>query len=225
MSGVGDINNVNLEALGLTKAADSTKKTLGQEDFLKLLVAQMNNQDPTQPTENGEFLAQMAQFGTVDGIQSMKHSIESLSASMQSNQALQASTLVGRSVLVPGYQANLSEGKSIRGATELPNSASQVRVSILNQNGELVRQMNLGSQPAGTVSFEWDGKNNSGETAKPGNYLISVQGVFGNQTMELTPMLYANVDSVSIGTGGAGLQLNLAGQGSISLSQVKQISQ
>jgi len=224
MSGISDINSTSLDALGLTKTAGPGKKTLGQEDFLKLLVAQMNNQDPTQPSESGEFMSQMAQFGTVDGIQSMKRSIETLAASMQSNQALQASALVGRSVLVPSYQATLADGKSIRGAAELPSTANQVRVSIMNDKGELVRQMNLGSHPAGMVDFNWDGKTNSGEAAAPGNYLFSVQGQINNQNMELTPMIYSNVDSVSLGTNGAGLQLNLAGKGSISLAQVKQIS-
>lgn len=225
MSGIGGVDNKILESLGLTSTQTKDKKELGQDDFLKLLVAQMKHQNPLEPQENGDFLAQMAQFGTVDGIGNLQKSFDNLSSALQSNQALQASSLVGRNVFVPGNSATLVAGESVKGAVELSTSASDVKVAITSSSGELVQTLSLGSQAAGTVNFAWDGKTASGGTATPGEYTIKVSAISGNTTTELTPLVSANVDSVTLGTNGAELQLNLAGKGTVPLSQVKQISQ
>ncbi len=197
-------------------------KELGQDQFFELMLTQLKNQDPLKPLQNGEFLAQIAQFSTVTGIQKLQESFGQLAAGMQSAQALQASSLVGRSVMLSGNSATLAKDGSVSGALELSASASSVSVEIYDASGQLVQRLDLGAQPAGQVSFTWDGKNTSGEAAAPGRYTIKAQAASGGQSVSVPTLVAAKVESVTLG-GGQGLLLNLAGQGSVSLSDVRQI--
>src|SRR5262245_4718275 len=154
-------SGLDLEGLGLRSPADTApvkQSELGQEDFLKLMITQFKNQDPFKPMENGEFLAQLAQFSTVKGLDDLNSSFANLSSSVVSNQALQASSLLGRTVLVDGNVGNLVAGGSLGGAVDLPSSASDVIVQISDRNGTLVRQIDLGTQGAGLARFTWDGQ-------------------------------------------------------------------
>lgn len=220
-----DVNGINqtLANLGLGKPDDKKSKELGQDAFLELLVAQMNYQNPLEPQENGEFLSQMAQFGTVDGIQKIEESINSLSASLQSNQALQASSLVGRSVDVDSNVVNLSEGGEVKGNINVTSNTNDLKLSVYNQQGELVRQINMGTNNAGEVGFTWDGKTDSGATAPAGTYAIQATGIAGTEAKSFATTVSANVDSVTLASGGGQIQLNLAGIGTITLDQVKKI--
>ena len=134
-----DSQQTSIESLGLRKLSDlnqaSKDARLGQEDFLELMTTQLQNQDPFKPMENGDFLAQMAQFSTVDGIQNLQKSFEQLSQSLVSNQALQAAGLVGRSVLAPTGLAALESGGAVKGVVSLPASSSEVTVHITDASG------------------------------------------------------------------------------------------
>lgn len=227
MTTTNSIDQTTLAGLGLTsQASTGVKKSteLGQEDFLELMVAQMSHQDPLEPQANGEFIAQMAQFGTVDGIAKLQESFAALNNSLQSNQALQASALVGRTVMVPANQQALAAGGSITGEVELPTSGSNVTVAVFSEKGELVRQLNLGDHAAGTAGFTWDGKNQNGDDMPAGKYKFVAQSSgYNGQANSLTTNIAANVDSVSLGTNGAGLKLNVAGLGSVDFESVKEI--
>src|SRR5262245_53832534 len=121
-------SGLDLEGLGLRSPADTApvkRSELGQEDFLRLMITQFKNQDPFKPMENGEFLAQLAQFSTVKGLDDLNNSFGNLSSSVVSNQALQASSLLGRTVLVDGNMGNLDAGGQLSGAVELQSSPSQ----------------------------------------------------------------------------------------------------
>lgn len=225
MTDINGLNNSVFKDLGLTKEQDAEKNALGQQDFLKLLVAQMSHQNPLEPQENGEFLAQMAQFGTVDGITNMQDQLANLSTALQSNQALQASTLVGRSVFVPASSSTLTENGAISGAVELPHSVGSLRINISNQNGEIVNQIDLGDQPGGLTNFVWDGKNSSGSAMPAGTYNIAATATVNNVPTNFSTFVSANVDSVTLGKDGSGMKLNVAGIGSVSLDEVKQISE
>ena len=141
---------------------------LGKNEFLKLLVTQMNNQDPLSPQENGEFIAQLAQFSTVEGIETLNSSMESLLNGYQSSQALQASSLVGRTVIVPADQAIVDTGKGLKGQLALPVASDNVYVNVTDAAGSVVTRVNLGSQPSGMHDFVWDGKDSSGNLMPPG---------------------------------------------------------
>jgi flagellar basal-body rod modification protein FlgD len=216
-----DTKNFSLDSLGQGKTERVASDKLGQEQFLELMVAQLKNQDPMQPMQNGEFLSQMAQFGTVNGIQELQKSFGELSTAMQSNQALMASSLVGRVVLVPGSQMTFNGAQAL-GAAELPQAASDVRVTVLDGSNQVVRQFNLGEKPAGTVKFGWDGQTNAGGIAPAGVYTIKVEAVSGGKNSALSTYVGARVDSVSLG-GSQGLTLNLWDGSTTSLSNVKEI--
>lgn len=198
-------------------------KDLGKNEFLNLLVAQLNNQNPLEPQGNGEFIAQLAQFSQVEGIEKLNKSMESMLSSYQSSQALQASSLVGRKVIVPTERAVVDTSESFKASAVLPVSSSNVYVNVYNNAGALVTRVNLGEQAAGNVSFIWDGKDSSGNVAPPGTYKFEAQATYGSETKGLYTMLPANVDSVTLG--GRELMLNLAGLGSVPISQVQVIGQ
>jgi flagellar basal-body rod modification protein FlgD len=197
-------------------------KELGQAQFFELMLTQLKNQDPLKPLQNGEFLAQLAQFSTVQGIQKLQESFGQFTAGMQSAQALQASSLVGRSVLLPGTSAALAQGGNLSGAVELAAGASSVAVEIYDAGGQLVQRLDLGAQPAGLAKFSWDGTTASGTTAAPGQYTVKAVAGDGGQSASVPTLIAAKVESVTLG-GPQGLQLNLAGLGPVSLNDVKQI--
>jgi flagellar basal-body rod modification protein FlgD len=212
--------------LGLNSPADGPKKPndeLGQSEFLELMTAQLQFQDPLEPMENGDFLGQMAQFGTVNGINTLNTTFNSLNSSFQSNQALQASTLVGRKVLIPSDIAHLGSTGGLSGSVELDQSASQVTVSVTNSAGQLVHQQQLGAQPEGISNFEWDGTNSTGAQQPAGNYSISAEVNNGTSVTAGSMFSVVDVESVTIGTAGQDLTLSVSGLGDISMSQVRRI--
>ncbi|GAB4356953.1 MAG: flagellar hook assembly protein FlgD [Gammaproteobacteria bacterium] len=221
------IDNSELFAsIGIGAASSKPNKPndkLLQEDFLELMVAQLKNQDPMKPMESGEFLGDIAQFGTVSGIQDLQESFAALSESIYSNQALQAAALVDRSVLVPLDQGVLPEGGALAGVVELPVSTSQLTVSIHDGAGSLVRRISLGAHAAGLPRFQWDGLMDDGSYATPGRYQVRAEAVIDGETTSLSPLIEAEVRSVTLGGSGQGLRLDLEQLGTIDFSMVRQI--
>lgn len=193
---------------------------VGQNDFLRLMLEQLRNQDPLNPEKGAEFVAQLAQFSTVSGIEKLSAGFTGLVDAMRGSQALSAAGLVGRSALVDAdtvtidAAASADEEIEINGAVELPASGG-VRVEVVNATGTVVRTIELGSQPAGLADFSWDGENEAGDRVPAGDYTFraSVNG-------EAAPTLVnARIDSVSIGAEGA--LLALAGLGNFPISSVR----
>lgn len=215
-----------LDQYKVDQSRDAKGGELGKNEFLKLLVTQMNNQDPLSPQENGEFIAQLAQFSTVEGIETLNTSMESLLTGYQSSQALQASSLVGRTVIVPADQAMVDTEKGIKGQLALPATSDNVYVNVNDAAGSVVTRLNLGSQASGMHDFAWDGTDSSGNLMPPGRYTFEAQAAIGGENKQLATLLPANVDSVSLGNGKGGeMMLNVAGLGSISLSNIVSIGQ
>ncbi|MCK9637466.1 MAG: flagellar hook assembly protein FlgD [Methylobacter tundripaludum] len=207
------------------KDSEATRKaSLGQEQFLKLMTAQMTHQDPSSPMQNGEFITQMAQFGTVSGIQDLQKSFADFASSINSSQALQATSLVGRYVSVPGTKAVLPAGGEIKGAINLADSSSSVKVKVTNANtGEIVQNIDLGQHSAGKVPFVWDGVNSNGAMANPGVYKIEATAYIDGKNTVLETDLNAQVDSVTMGNGSTGMKVNLTGLDSVDFNKIKQI--
>jgi flagellar basal-body rod modification protein FlgD len=227
MTDIGGVNNKSIfDELGVSKKQEqSSTEGLGQSEFFELMVAQMKNQDPLKPETNGDFLAQLAQFRTSDGIAEMQKSMDTLSSSMQSNQALQASALVGRTVLVPGDQASLKEGGSISGVAELAASAHNINLDVFSEAGVLVKRVPMGSQVAGDLKFSWDGTDQQNQAVPAGKYRVMVTGNTGTQNLQFGTHIAANVDSVTLGNNGQGMKLNVDGVGQLNLSDIKEISE
>jgi flagellar basal-body rod modification protein FlgD len=205
------------------KSDTTANKELGKNEFLNLLVAQLNNQNPLDPQSNGEFIAQLAQFSQVEGIEKLNTSMGSLVSGYQSSQALQASSLVGRKVIIPTDRAVVDTSESFKASMVLPASSSNVYVNVYDNAGAVVSRINMGEQAAGNVSFIWDGKDAGGKQLPPGTYKFEAQATYEGEAEALYTMLPANVDSVVLG--GSELMLNLAGLGSVPLSQVQVIGQ
>jgi flagellar basal-body rod modification protein FlgD len=225
---INTVGNEFQAALGIDStrgtAASKESQTLGQDDFLKLMITQFKNQDPFKPLESGEFLSQLAQFSTVAGVKDLQSSFKDMSASLVSNQALQASSLLGRSVLVNRGSGMLAAGGTLGGAVDVPASAGSVVVNIADQNGQLVRQLSLGARAKGLAAFSWDGKLADGTAAAPGVYNLSSQLVVNGRIQSAASVLVnARVESVTIGADQSGLTLSLEGLGDIAFSDVRQI--
>ena len=220
--GVGGTGSV-LDQYQFSQDRDVKGNDLGKNEFLELLVAQLNNQNPLEPQENGEFIGQLAQFSTVEGVEKLNSSMETILSGYQSSQALQASSLVGRKVIVPTEKAVVDTSETFKASLILPTSSSNVYVNVYDDAGAVVNRINMGPQEAGNVSFMWDGTDASGNTLPPGTYKFEAQATYNGETKGLYTLLPANVDSVTLG--GNELLLNLAGLGSVPLSQVQVIGQ
>jgi len=224
MDSINKPNMNALEGLGLAKSKQALKDPkLGQDDFIKLMTTQMNHQDPFKPMENGDFLSDMAQFSTVSGLKEIKDSFNSLASSLKSSQALQASSMVGRKVLVPGAVSKHAAGTEMKAAVELDVNVSDLKVRIQDEMGALVKEINLGNKAAGVSHFSWDGKLAEGKNALSGNYKVSAVALVDGKAQSLNTLISDTVQSVSLGSGGQGVSLTLANAGSAGLADVKEI--
>ncbi len=212
------------QTLGLARTLEDTKDDqLQLTDFLDLMVTELTHQDPFKPMDNTEMATQISQFATVSGINQLNDSFSNLAGSLLSNQALQATNLVGRDVLVPSDIGYYTTGSTLDGVVNLDQSASNVTVRVYDASGALVRELGLGTLSAGETAFSWDGLTDSGTYAPTGYYQVVTQATVGDETVTPLTMLEARVNSVSIGSSGQDLVLNLDGLGSISFNDVAEI--
>lgn len=211
--------------LGINSAEpkNENRQELGQDQFFDLMVAQLTNQDPLNPLESNEFIAQVAQFSTVNGIKQVQESIGELATSFQSGQALQASTMVGRDVLVPGQRGVLHPGAMLSGAVDVASATGDLSISVLAPSGQVVRQIELGPQPAGVARFSWDGLDDAGAAAPPGAYVIQATANIDDQTQALPTLVSARVESVTLTNQPGGLTLNLDGLGPVNINEIRQL--
>ncbi|AEJ14333.1 flagellar hook assembly protein FlgD [Pseudomonas shirazica] len=201
----------------------SAGSALGKDAFLQLLVTQMKNQNPLDPQENGEFVAQLAQFSSLESMQSLNDSVTSIAAGLQSSQALQASSLVGRNVIVETSKALVDTSKEMKGTVNLTSSSTATSVGIYDKDDKLVRTIDLGTQKAGKIDFTWNGLNDDGEAVAAGAYTFKATASIDGKATTMTTNLPASVTSVTMGTNGSEMTLNLAGLGSVALSKIQSI--
>ncbi|MDP4944210.1 MAG: flagellar hook assembly protein FlgD [Paraglaciecola sp.] len=206
------------------KVADKNNGALTQSDFFALLTQQLAYQDPTKPVENDQMIAQMTNFTMADGITKLNDNFSSLAQSMSSNQALQASSLVGRSVLTQSEQLVFTGESLSRGQINLEQPADNMKVIITKPNGELVSTFNVDQPQLGKNEFAWDGTNQAGETVAAGLYNISVEVSARGKTENAPVQVYTPVSSVSMGNNGNGITLNLLGIGAVKLADVLEVS-
>jgi flagellar basal-body rod modification protein FlgD len=207
-------------ATGSTVAGTS----LGGTDFLTLMLAQLKNQDPTSPVDSNTFLSQLASLSQVQGITQLNTSFSALSSSLVSNQAMQASSLLGHQALVGSTTATLGSG-AVTGAVQIPQTTSDAVLNISDSSGALVRQIDLGAQASGLANYSWDGKQADGSQAPAGQYKLSAQYAGGaSASTAATTYVNGTVQSVTMGAGTTGLTLNVSGLGSVPFANVLQIS-
>ena len=212
-----------LNKLGINSSEKSNvpkaKDQLGQEDFLKLMTTQLQNQDPFAPMENGEFIAQMAQFSTVTGITSMDESLKNVAAKLGETRIATAANMLGHSVLVPGKIARADDDGSVNGVIDLPSASTNVNVVFKSQNGEIIDTINLGNQSSGLVGFAWHGApKDMIENDEP--IFVEAYANSGKGMEGVSSSIFAEVLSSSAGDGNSGVMLDVRDYGTISANEV-----
>jgi flagellar basal-body rod modification protein FlgD len=214
--------NTILQKLGVNNSEDEKKANsdeLGQEDFLKLMTTQLQNQDPFAPMENAEFIAQMAQFSTVTGITKMGESLDTLSKQVSEFRVATASSLMGASVMVPGNVARPDSNGEIHGMIDLPSASTMTQLSFTNSSGTPVHSIDLGPQSSGLTGFSWqDIPNDILNSDEP--LRVDVFANLGNGMENLTPSVFAEVFSTSVGDDSTGVVLDVRDYGQVRAEDV-----
>ncbi|MDP2367544.1 flagellar hook assembly protein FlgD [Rhodoferax sp.] len=211
----------NSTSFGTTSEPSASKNAgtdpaAAQDRFLKLLVAQLNNQDPMNPMDNAQMTSQMAQINTVTGIQQVNQTLKSMADQFASLQVLQGASMVGRDVLVDGSKLKATDGVA-KGAIDLSGRADSVKIEILSPSGAVLGTVNLGALEAGRHNFEWDATSYSGS----GDPSFRVTATRGTQSVATTPMTRDRVVSVSSENGAMSVQLR--DHHSVAYSSIKAI--
>lgn len=207
---------------GAASAAKPASSQVSQADFLKMMVAQLQNQDPLSPMSNGEFLTQIAQFTAASGIDRLQSAFQEFQTNMQANLALQAASLVGRQVVVQSERGYLPSDGEMSAIVHLPSAVTNLTVAVLDDAGQLVRKLDLGQQPAGDTAFHWDGRNAEGDAMPSGVYRLQAQTEINAQAVSMQTRVAAAVTSVVLGKDQS-LELNLEGLGAVGFDAVTQV--
>ena len=220
--------DTTLSSLGIKRAATTTtttsassSTTLGQADFLKLMTAQLNNQDPFNPVDNTQMVAQMAQFSQLAGISEMSTTLKAISDKLGATTTGDAVSYIGKTVLTPGTTAYGRTTGGLAGAVELGADATDVKVTISDANGAMLKTINLGKSGKGTATYDWDGKTAAGEDAGTGPFTVAVTAQDAGKTVAASNLVWAPVQSVSTTTGK--VVLTLPGLGDVPVTSVRQI--
>ena len=196
-------NDIAPGATGALTAAKS-KATLNQNDFLKLMTTQLTTQDPFNPVDNTQMVAQMAQFSSVAGISEMNASLKTIAAVLNPSRLNDAAGWIGRSMLVSSEVATPLVDGSYAGSVTLPQGADQVSLSFVDQTGAVVHSQSLGARAAGENAFAWNGKNDAGQSVAGGPLKVVVTASAGGQPVTGQVATWTSIGGIqSPGSGGA----------------------
>ncbi|MBT9495630.1 MAG: flagellar hook assembly protein FlgD [Paucibacter sp.] len=211
------VTNTSGTSATTTLAAQSAKNAADTQDrFMKLLIAQMKNQDPMNPMDNAQVTSQMAQIQTVTGVSTLDTSIKALSSQFVQMQALQSVSLVGRDVTVEGNRLQMEEGVGA-GVFELGAAANAVKLEVLSPAGTVVDTVQLGAQGSGRHSFEWAADKN--DPAASYNFRITAT----NGAAAVASLAYSLDKVLAVNTSGSKLQLQLQNAGLVDYGSIKTI--
>jgi|AntAceMinimDraft_13_1070369.scaffolds.fasta_scaffold43025_2 flagellar basal-body rod modification protein FlgD len=196
---------------------------MGQQQFLQLFTAQLQNQNPLDPVKNEAFVAQLAQFSSLEANLSMKDSLSTMVTSQASDRVMASAALIGKSVAVPGGSVDLSDGVGGEGVVNLPYGSAGMKVTVLNDRNMAVRELVYGAQPAGDFALKWNGKDADGETVADGSYRFIAQAVVQGETSSVSVSALAKVTAVSTSAVDKSLILEFVGGKTLPLSEVTRI--
>jgi flagellar basal-body rod modification protein FlgD len=195
---------------------------ISQSGFLQLISTQMQNQNPLNPADPTQFLAQIEGLSEVSSLQSLQTSLSGLASGLQGAQMLNGTSLLGHSVLVPGNSARLTAGGSVSGAVSAPAGANGLTVSVTDASGALIDAFTVAPQSSGYTNFTWNGNSASGSAAPAGQYTLNVSASVGGTSQSVSPLVYSQVQSVTIDPSTRTLELNTV-NGTVPLSSVVNI--
>lgn len=201
-----------------TNPNDPSNAAAQQDTFLKLLVTQMQNQDPLNPMDNSQMTSQIAQLNTVQGINKLNTTVASLQTQLQASQNMQSTSFIGRTVLAPGSNLSLTNGVAQMGV-DLNSASDSTMIQIKDIKGEVVRTFSIGAGVAGINQINWDGKNDAGQTMADGQYKFAVSASANNQQVQASTLAYSLVNSVSMSS--TGVKLNTNHSGDVDVNSVR----
>jgi len=207
-------------ALSTTSSSSSSTGTVSAKEqsdrFMKLLVAQLNNQDPMNPMDNAQMTSQIAQINTVSGIQELNATMQSMASQFTSMQVLQGASMVGHGVMLDSNTLSVDGGVA-KGAVNLSSKADKVTVSITTPGGQVLDTINLGALPAGQTNFSWDASQYNGMSSVNFKVTASLSG----QNVSSTTLAQDTVTAV--GTDNGAMSLQLKGRSAVAYSAVASI--
>lgn len=192
-----------------------------QNSFLTLLVAQLKNQDPTNPMDNSQLTSQLAQISTVNGVEKLNTTLNKISGKLDDSQSVQASGLIGHGVMVPGGRILVGGDSATEFGAELTKPAKQVIATITDRSGQVIDQIDLGVLTAGVHMFSWDGKQSNGIPVADGAYQLSLSAKNDDEAVMVQPLNFAKVIGL-VRDNGINL-LDLGTFGTAPLSSVRKI--
>ena len=217
------IGNLGINRTGTTAGNSALgSQNLGQNDFLKLLTAQMQNQDPFDPVDNTQMVAQMAQFSSLAGITEMSSTLKAIADKLGGSSMSDAVSYVGRAVLVEGATNYPMTNGTVAGAIELDGDATDVAVTITGANGAVLKTVSLGPQKAGIIDYEWDGTTDNGDPPGEGPFTINVTAVNNAATVPARSLVWAAVQSVALDATGTPT-LTIPGIGQLPTTAVRKV--
>lgn len=226
MASTGTIDsNSYLSSLSIDKknTAAAEQKTSDKDMFMRLMLAQLENQNPLQPQDGAEFVAQLAQFTQVEGISKLNTSVQDIASLYRSTQTLQATALVGRNVQVDGTRGHFDGSNAMTGVIGAGQAATNVVMTVKDNKGAVIGSYNLGDIGADETDFTWNGTDSTGKTVAAGNYTVGIEGLINNKRTALSTAMNIRVNSVSITDNNGGMKLNLANGTSVDSTEINQI--
>ena len=208
-----------------SQLAPADNDMLGRDAFLRLLTTQLQNQDPLSPMENEAFVAQLAQFSSVEGIKGMQSSLETMVSSMRSDQLLAGANLVGRTVGLGSSGVQAAGGLSTNIEIELPEAANNVALNVIDDStGRVVYEGNLGPQEAGTVLATWNGTSTNGQPLLRGSYSLVAIAENGARRVQQSAQAVGQVNSVVWNPTTQTMNLELSGGAKVTMADIERIS-
>ena len=215
--GVSSFSGLSAPALDRS----NNEEALGKTAFLELMIAQIKNQDPLEPAKNEAFIAQLAQFSSLEGIQNLNESMDGLVGSLRAGMTMDAAALVGRNVLAPSNQSLLNSNGGVSGTINIDEATTDLKLEVRDSAGVVVKRFELGPQTESELRFDWDGTTEAGLPASQGIYRLSAYTEIDGARSEYEISLPQQVVSVSIEEGG--LIANLVSGISVPAAQIKEI--
>ncbi len=208
-------------APGSNESYAPEKEVLGKDDFLKLLVEQLKNQDPLNPMESTEFTAQLAQFSSLEQLSNMNENFEYLRLYQASINNAQAVGFIGKTVKASGDSINVKDGASNPMQFDLARDAAMVNIHIYDSSDNLVRTINCGALDEGKQSIEWDGANEGGDPVSDGVYTFEVSAA-DSSGEAIAASTYTTVEVTGVTFKGGNAHL-LGGDIEISMSDILEV--
>ena len=215
-------NSTSSSAVNQALQSGSASAADLQNNFLTMLVTQMNNQDPLNPLDNSQLTSQLAQISTVSGLQTMSGTLNQLLTQTAASRAMDSASLIGKTVMVPGSAVSVSGGVPGKIGVDIPSTADAVSVQVLDKAGNVVRTIDMKGQTAGVHDIAWDGKNDQGAPVADGDYSFKVAATANGKDVTPVALVYGKVQAISGDS--SGVLVDLGNGQTANVDDVRRIS-